>query len=1054
MKTEFLKLPGLIIVTISLVFSNCISIQAQDTVLIEGVVVDTSGGPLLGVSVGVEGSSDMPVISDSDGRFTAKVGPEGRWLNIEPSAGYKSKRVFINKRESLIIYLSNEDLPSGDDMIRIINQETLKRNLIASTHSISAEEMPQTGAITIDQYMQGRIPGLNATNRSSMPGSGTFSMLNGPNSAFLSNEPLYIIDGEMMTSPGVFQSIVDGFEYNPLLALNVHDVTKVTVVKDPSITAAYGSKASNGLYFIETLVPSATKTLIELDFRVGLSQAPLNMVPQMNAQQHKTLINEVLFSSGLFEEKIRETYPNLFFTSDDARFIDYQHNTQWQELIFDQGLFTNLNLKVKGGDEIARYGLSVGYIDSNGIIKSTGYNGYNLRFVSLVNIFTWLKINANVSMNYSKANLKESARVRQTSPVFTALSKSPMMNPYNYDIEGQELRSFAPVDELGISNPLAVIENYEASANNLEFRTTLGTRAAITKDLELNSNFSLAYNILNEQVFKPNLGMELYFNDEAMNISEASNNNLTSFNNNTYLNFIKQTGDHFISSSTGLQIQMNSFEFDRALTKNAPANDQYRNLNDGTANLREISGDNRYWNWFSVYENIGYSYRDRYLLSGSVSLDGSTRVGDYALNTVKINHTPFGLFYGMGLGWRLSSEAFLEQFAWLEELKLRVSYGKTGNDTFGESAATRYYSSIKYRGAVGLYPAQVFNEELTYETVNKLTLGLDLALLGNRITAQADIYTSETNNMVIYRELEPYYGYSFRAENGGRMKNRGIDLGLFFRIVDLPSFTWDIQSSLSAIQNEVTEVSGGSNVVKLTGAEVINTPGQQANSYFGYIYNGVYSTTEDAQNANLVNDRFIPFQAGDAKFSDLSGPEGTPDGIIDDYDKVVIGSSIPDFLGGINNRLSYKGWSLSTFVQFVKGNELFNYVRFKNESMSGLENQSTTVLNRWQYEGQITNIPRAKYEDPQGNSSFSTRWIEDGSYVRIKNISLVYTIENQFFTFRNASFFISVNNAFTFTNYLGYDPEFGFSRFHFDQGIDYGLAPQTRQFLVGFKLGL
>jgi hypothetical protein len=243
-------------------------------------------------------------------------------------------------------------------------------------------------------------------------------------------------------------------------------------------------------------------------------------------------------------------------------------------------------------------------------------------------------------------------------------------------------------------------------------------------------------------------------------------------------------------------------------------------------------------------------------------------------------------------------------------------------------------------------------------------------------------------------------------------------------------------------------------VSSVVGAEIVNMPGEQGNSFYGYIFEGVYSTTEDAENAGLVNERTIPFRAGDSRFADLSGPGGAPDGIINDYDKTVLGSSLPNQFGGLNNTLTYKRWALSAFLQFVKGNEVFNYVRYQNERMTGLQNQSTNVLNRWQYQGHETMVPRALWNDPVGNSSFSSRWVEDGSYLRIKNISLSYTISDKFLVFRNAQFYLSASNVFNFFEYLGYDPEFAYSFSQREQGIDYGMTPQPRQFMVGIKLGL
>jgi hypothetical protein len=240
----------------------------------------------------------------------------------------------------------------------------------------------------------------------------------------------------------------------------------------------------------------------------------------------------------------------------------------------------------------------------------------------------------------------------------------------------------------------------------------------------------------------------------------------------------------------------------------------------------------------------------------------------------------------------------------------------------------------------------------------------------------------------------------------------------------------------------------------MQGGETVNMVGEAANSFYGYIFEGVYATTQDAQNAGLVNDKFVPYRAGDAIFKDISGPGNQPDGIINQYDKTVIGSSLPEYFGGVSNTFRVGKFALTAFVQAVKGNEVFNYVRFQNENMDGLKNQSSSVLNRWQYEGHVTEVPRALWQDPVGNASFSTRWIEDGSFLRLKNVSLSYTIPNEFLSFKNAQFYVTASNVYTLSKYLGYDPEFAYSQMQLDQGVDYGLTPQPRQIMVGIKLGL
>ena len=1034
----------------------CIStVFAQDTLFVKGTVVNSSNKPVPNVSVGIEGSFELPVVTNEAGEFTVIALTGNEWLNVSPSEGYKKKRIFLNNRTELKVYLTSNSIESGDDEMNVLSQGILKRDMIASFSTINANSIKETPVLSVNQFFQGRVSGMNVVNRSGDPGSGAVSFLRGVNSINSSNNPLYIVDGIPVMPTNIFGSNLDGYEYNTLLSVNPLDISKTTVIKDPVITAAYGSKASNGVVIVETLDPSATQTVVELDLRSGYSLAPSNQIPQMDAGQHKTLISELLFSSGKPEEQITEEYPNLFLTHEDDRYIDYQHNTNWQDLIFSNAAFTNINVKVKGGDEIARYGLSFGYMNSDGIVKSTGYDGYNLRFVSLLNIFTWLKMNASVSLSYNNSNLKESARVFQTSPLYSALAKSPLLNPYQYDDEGRELTALSNVDELGISNPQAIVDNYEATSNNFNFISTLGFAADLKENLVLNSNFGITYNVLKEQIFMPNKGMERYYNSEAINVSKATNNTLNSFYNNTYLKFNKKFGsNHVFTSNTGFNVYTNKFELDWGLTKNAHENDEYRMIQDGQNNLREIGGANRSWNWLSFYENVTYGYKDKYLASATVTLDGSSRVGDNAANTMKIAEVPFGLFYSFGGAWRISNESFLKNSPKLEELKLRLSYGISGNDDIGESNATNYYNAVKFRETSGLIPGVLLNDELTYETVSQLNGGLDISLFGNKVQASIDLYQSTIDNMLIFAPVEAYFGFNFRPENGGKMQNRGIDLSVFFRVVDKPNFKWDVQASFTKVKNEVLEIKGEQLLTNLKVAQIVNMPGEQANSFYGYIFDGVYKTADEAINAGVVNDRYLKYEAGDAKFRDISGPIGQPDGVINNYDKTIIGSSMPEHYGGIGNTFTYKRWALNAFVQYTYGNEVFNFLRYSNENMIGLGNQSTKVLDRWQYEGQQTEVPRALYGDIIGNSDFSTRWIEDGSYLRLKNVSLSYTIPGEFLVFKNAQFYISGTNLLTLTNYLGYDPEFAFSSSHVNQGIDYGLTPQARQFVIGIKLGL
>lgn len=1051
-KKAFLIVPVLLISYFS---SQAQSNIAQDSILVKGVVVSGTNTPLSNITISIEGSGQLPAVTNDAGEFSIKSSSGDNWITISPVSDFKTKRIFLNNRNSLKVYLTDNDLSSGDDALSILSQKRIKKDMVSSYSDLKTDGSYKSSAFSIDEFMQGKVPGMNVIRREGAPGAGAVAFLRGINSLNANNQPLYIIDGIPMETPGLFGSNMEGFAYDPLQAVNMLDISNVTIVKDPTVTSVYGSKASNGVIFIETLDPSATQTSIDIDLRSGYSLAPSNYIPQLNAGQHKTLANEVLFTSGQNEEIIRERYPNLFLEKKDERFIDYQHNTDWQDRIFENAMFTNLNLKVKGGDAIARYGLSFGYTTADGIVKTTQYDSYNLRFVSRLNIFTWLRMNAGVSLNYNTSNMKESAKFAETNPILAALGKSPLLNPFQYDIDGNMLTALSEVDELGVSNPVAIINKYRAQNTNYHFISTMGFEVTLGKNLMLNTNFGLTYNALKEQIFMPNHGMAHYYNNEAHNVAKATNNYLLSIYNNTYVSYKKTFNKvHSLTSSTGVNVQTNTYQLDWGLTMNAHENDEYQSLQDGANNLRRIGGENRRWNWISLYENANYSFKDKYLVTASVSLDGSSRVGSDAINTIKIADNPIGLFYSAGIGWRLSSEPFMNNIGWIDELKLRASYGTSGNDDIGESNSSDYYKAVRFRETVGLYPAVIANHELSYETVSQLNTGVDASFWGSRVRTTIDVFNSITNDMLILTPIKSYLGYSFRPENGGKMSNTGIEISTNIRIVDGKSFKWDVQANVTKLKNEITQLNGNKLITAIDGGEVVNMVGEAANSFYGYLFEGVYSTSAEAQSANLMNEKLVRYKAGDAKFTDLSGPTGTPDGIINQYDKTTLGSSMPDLYGGLQNTFTYKRWILDTYINVVSGNEVFNFVRYKNESMTGLQNQSASVLNRWQNEGQLTSVPRALWNDPVGNSAFSSRWIEDGSYLRIQNISLAYKIPNKFLQFRNAEFYVSANNVLTLSKYLGYDPEFATSYSHAEQGVDYGQTPQARQFIIGIKLGL
>ena len=1033
--------------------------STKDSIVISGIIKGEDSKPLKDVSVSIKGYLQAHVITDENGLFKIKSPSKYEWLSITPVGDYKKRLIFQNGKEYFEIHLTTNDLESEDDPLLDVFGSKLAKNVVSSTQSFQPKQY-HFPVQTVDQLLQTNIAGSFSVGHSGMPGSGAVNYIRGIKSMNTNNQPLYVIDGVPIESAGLFTSLLEGNNNNPLSFLDPNDITAITVLKDNSAGYVYGVRGSNGVVLIETLKPSEVRTIIDFSFRTGISMTPVE-IPQLNSNQYKLLANELSLSSNNYEEDLPNLYPGLYVNKNDANFASYNNNTNWQKEIFKNATINDYYLRILGGDQIARYGLSIGYVNHNSIIKNTNYDRFNVRFVGAFSLFSWLRLNVTSNLSQSESELRESALAIETSPILTALSKTPIMSPYDFDSNGNQLQTYSAVDELGISNPLAIINKLNSSNKNYRILTSVNLEADIVRNLKFRSLLGLNVNSIKERAFFPNHGMALYYRDEAYNVSKSLSNKLLSINNDN--NFIYQTEikkQHKLALTAGLRINMNTLENDWAIAKNSNLNDEYQSLQSGVSYLRELGGDNRTWNRMAMYSNANYIFRDKYIVNAGLALENSSRIGvesttnNTSGNLIAIGNVPFGLFYTLGGAWRISEEKFLSTTSWLEELKLRLTWGTSGNDDIGDKDALRYYMPILYRETTGMLPGNNSDRRLQFETVSQLNVGFDLSVLNNRFKLSADYYKSTSSDLLVYQDQNYYLGFSNVASNNGSLTNNGWEVNMFTRLLSKNKFNWDLNLNLSGFENQVVDFVDGQIITRFTGGEFISKNGESVLNFYGYQFEGIYSTAAEAQKAGMVNSKGISYGAGDAKFKDISGPDQMPDGKINNYDKTIIGSPIPDIYGTVSTRLSYGNWMLRAGIQFVNGNQVFNYLRSQNENMVDLSNQSKSVLNRWYYEGHQTDVPRAVWGDPVGNSSFSTRWIEDGSYLRLKNLTVAYKVDSKILFFRDAEIFITGTNLFTLTKYLSYDPEFSNSYNTMEQGIDYGQTPFTKQYMIGIKVGL
>ncbi|HSC55488.1 MAG TPA: SusC/RagA family TonB-linked outer membrane protein [Phnomibacter sp.] len=1025
------------------------SVPVVKKIFISGKVIDAaSKKPIAGAQVSVKDLS--AAISDSAGAFKLSVSSLMDEVVID-AEGFALKQVALNGRNNLQVSLQDETNRSFQQgmVMPLYNSTGIKNTAAAQAYTPEGAWKRPNEAL--DALLQGKVSGLNSIRRSGSPGVGANLFLRGYNSLYATNKPLIIVDGMIYDYNDYGQSLIANNYTNPLALINPQDIDNVTVVKDAS--SIYGTKGANGAILITTSRAPRQATTIDFGASVSFNQRPESL-PVMDASQYRSFLSDMLQSKGLSAAQINAMPYMNDDTASNPDYYRYHNNTNWQDEVFENTISSNYFLKVTGGDNIATYALSVGYGNSQGIVSETNMNHYNTRFNSMFNFSKRFTGEANLSFAFNEQNLKDQGIADKTAPIYLSLTKSPFLAPKVFNAKGVQSPNFEDTDVFDVGNPSAVIKNMQAYNRFYRFIGSFKFNYKIADGFTASTQFGLTYDKVRENFFVPRKGVA---NDTVSNAildsrMGAQVKRLFSLFSDTRLEYIKKfNSSHKIETRLGARYQHNNIEQDFALGYNS-ATDELVSVQNGLNALRVVGGSKGEWNWLNLYYNFDYAFRNKFFASFNVAMDASSRFGKEANNGVAFGDVKMPVMPSLSLGWLVSSENFLANSG-IDLLKLRATYGLTGNDDIGNYTSRQTYVSQNLLGMQGLVRNGVPNPALQWETGTKMNAGIDFATFNERLNISIDAYKSKTGNMLVYEDLPAASGFLKTLTNAGSMENTGLELALQYRLINTPGLKLDLSANIGTYNNKVTEVPNDQFTTEFAGATILTKEGEPANQFYGLVAEGVFATSQQAATANLrkknINGSYSTYGAGDVIYKDQNG-----DGIIDENDRVVIGDPNASLMGGFGARVYWKGFQLDALFSFMKGNDVFNYQRYRLESMSNENNQLQSVVNRWRAEGHVTNMPKATYGDPLGNSQFSNRFIEDGSYLRLRNLSISYDLDFNKGAIKNATVFASGNNLLTFTKYMGYDPEFSAHSSVFAQGIDTGLDPQFRSYTLGVRIGL
>lgn len=1042
----------------------------QQVRTVTGRVIDSqTKEALTGVAVQVQGTT-IGAATGLDGEFRITNIPANNNVLLVSYVGYRAQQVNIDGRSEIIIELV-QDILGLDDLVVVGYGTQQRREITGSIASVPMEQIREVPSASFENAILGRLAGVQVQESSGEPGAGPEIRIRGVSTVTAGTDPLYVIDGFPFSRNNSLQgrNLRLAANYteppvNPMATINPNDIQSVEILKDASAAAIYGSRGSNGVVLVTTNrgVRDGSGPRISYSSYWGVQEAA-RRVDLMNAEE---LIDFTIDARNnnfyqkypgqtLVNPRTNEGRPNDGNVLIPESFINWDGtDTDWQDEVFNRSLTANYTAAVAGGNENVGYYISGGYYTQDGIIERTGFDRYSL----MANVEAKLndKLEVGLTLNPSYADHR---RLPTSNPyfaqppgvVYSAIVTSPTVRPYNEDGSINQTNNQAHIGNgmTDASNALAIIEYIDDRLKHIRMFSTAYANYEIMPNLVFRSYLGADINDMKRDFYLSN---DFRFRTQVVGNPYGQANASRSFNwiTEQTLNYSGETGDHKYAGLLGFTAQKEDIGQNMVFAINFP-DDLVKTLNGG-----QIAGgfsQAEEWSLLSYLSRVNYTYKGKYFTTLSIRADKSSRFG---------RDNQWGYFPSISAGWLISDESFMDALPQVNYLRVRASWGQTGNFLIPNYGAIGLLGSENYvyNNAVtgGAAPFTISNSNLSWETTTQSGVGLDLGMLEDRINFTFDYYHSITSDLLLNVNIPSALGYTTALTNIGEVLNRGIEFAITTRNI-VGDFNWSTDFNYSTNHNEVLKLGPeGDPILSAGGAGIrhITMIGQPIGSYYGYVTDGLFLTQSDID--NRLPDALAPNPGlGDFKYKDING-----DGRITPADRTVTGNYMPDYIFGITNRFSYKNFDASVFFQGVVGGEVLNLTSRHLKNGEGNFNSYAAFNDRWRSPEQPGNgkFPRADRQTGLhgGNDRPSDFQVEDATYFRIRNITLGYNVPSRILGngVSNARIYGSINNVYTWTDYLGFNPEVnnwsGSSML--TQGEDYGAYPIMRTFTLGINISL